>query len=364
MKYIDEFRNIKLAKVISEAIFDIAQKGRTYNIMEVCGTHTMNVFRFGIKKLLPGNINLMAGPGCPVCVSAISDIDTIIEYSKIKGVIIATFGDMLKVPGSNRNSLYRQRSQGSDVRVVYCVSDALEIAVGNLKNKILFLGVGFETTAPTIAMSILEAKRRKLKNYFVFSVHKIMPPALNALCEDQSLNIDGFMLPGHVSAILGARPYGFLVHKHNKACVIAGFEPVDILDAIYRLIRQINGKKPAVEIQYDRVVAPKGNSKAIQIMSRVFDKRDSLWRGLGCIKKSGLKISSRYESFDIEKTFKIKVFSSEPKGCICSDVIRGVKKPDECKFFARGCTPLNPIGACMVSREGTCATFYKYIAAT
>ena len=360
MKYIDEFRNEDLAGRLSRSINSIVDKKRTYNIMEVCGTHTMNIFRFGIRTLLPKNINLISGPGCPVCITPIEYIDKIMAYSRMRGIIITTFGDMLRVPGSNQNNLYKEKANGADIRMVYSASDSLNIAMENKNKKVVFLGIGFETTIPTVAATILESRKKKVRNHFVLSMHKVMPPALKSLSRDKRINVDGFMLPGHVSAIIGARPYAFLAKKYRKACAIAGFEPLDILRSVYLLVDQINRKSPKVDIEYSRVVRPNGNGTALHLMEKVFDRRDSVWRGLGRIESSGLVLKRRFRDFDIESVVGIRVVSCEPKNCLCAYIIKGIKTPPDCRLFGKVCTPENPIGACMVSNEGTCSAYYKY----
>ncbi|PIU41713.1 MAG: hydrogenase formation protein HypD [Candidatus Omnitrophica bacterium CG07_land_8_20_14_0_80_42_15] len=359
MKYVDEFRDIGIAKKILKDIS--CHVDGEYKIMEVCGTHTQNIFRYGLRQLLPKEIKLFSGPGCPVCVSPTSFIDKAIAYSRISSFIIATFGDMLKVPGSS-SSLEKEKSKGGDIRIVYSSLDAIGIAARNPGKKIVFLGIGFETTIPTVAASVIEAKKNRINNFYVLSGHKIMPPALEALLEDKKISIDGFILPAHVSAIIGSVPYEFIPNKFNIDCVIAGFEPLDILHGIYMLLKsRFDGLKPRVRLQYTRVVKRKGNRKAIGLIKEVFRQTDSEWRGLGNIPGSGLVLSNAYKQFDIEMNRKIIV--SRPKEnplCLCGEVLKGLKVPLECKLFGKRCTPQAPVGACMVSGEGTCATYYKY----
>jgi len=360
MKYIDEFRNQKLVKKIAQAIKKLAPKNKTINLMEVCGTHTHGFFRFGLKELIPENIHLLSGPGCPVCVSPQDYMDQVIELSQKKEAIIATFGDMLRVPGHN-SSLEKERSKGAQVKVVYSTLDALKIAKENPTKKVVFLGVGFETTSPTIAIAIKEAKKSKLQNFSVLASHKLIPPAMKIIAEDKQLNIQGFLCPGHVSTIIGSRPYEFIARKYHLPCVIAGFEPLDILEGIYMLVRQIVAKKSVVEIQYKRIVKPRGNPQARRILNEVFTICDSNWRGLGIIPKSGLKIREKYAEFDAQKVYKLKTASAkEAKNCICGLILKGIKKPDDCNNFATVCTPENPLGPCMVASEGTCSTYYKF----
>ena len=360
MRYIDEFRNQKLVKRVAREIKKIAPAEQTVNLMEVCGTHTQGFFRFGLKELIPGNIHLLSGPGCPVCVSPQDYMDQAIELARKQDVIIATFGDMLRVPGNN-SSLEKERSEGAQVRIVYSTLDALKVTQENPQKKIVFLGVGFETTSPTVAIAIQLAKEKNLRNFSVLTSHKLIPPAMQIIAQDKNLNIQGFLCPGHVSTIIGSKPYEFIAKRYHLPCVIAGFEPLDILEGIYRLLRQITRKFPQVEIQYKRVVRPHGNPAAKKILSEVFSTCDSNWRGLGIIPKSGLKIKEKYARFDAQKVFSLKTKNTpEPKGCICGLVLKGTKRPNDCHNFATICTPENPLGPCMVASEGTCSTYYRY----
>ena len=356
MKYIDEFRDRRLIDKMARQIRDTVDDGRAYNFMEVCGTHTMAIFRFGLRDILPGNINLISGPGCPVCVTPNEFIDKAIALARRKEIIIATFGDLFKVPGS-RSSLEKERSRGRVIKMVYSSIDALELAKKYTDKEVVFLGVGFETTAPTVAQSIIAARKARIKNYSVLCGHKTMPEALKALTEDPGLVIDGFLLPGHVSAIIGVKPYGFLPRR-LKRCVITGFEPLDILQAILMLLKQ---KSPKVEIQYTRIINKNGNAIARRAMMKVFEKAHSAWRGIGEIKDSGLNIKKEFSNFDAESKFKPKIAPVKVnKACICGDVIKGVKTPLDCRLFGRMCNPERPVGACMVASEGTCAAYYKY----
>ena len=357
MKYIDEFRNRKLAGKLAEEIRKAAGDGRRYGFMEVCGTHTMSIFRFGIRALLPENIRLISGPGCPVCVTPDAFIDKAVKLANIKGVTVATFGDMMKVPGTG-SSLMEEKAKGRDIRVVYSTTDALDLAKNKPKRNVVFLGVGFETTAPTVAASIVAAKKERIKNYFVLSAHKTMPNALAALASEGDLRIDGFILPAHVSAVIGTKPYNFLAASYNKRCVVAGFEPIDILQGILMLLKQT---RPRVEIQYSRIVRAGGNKRALAVMEEVFEEADSVWRGIGEIKKSGLAIRKHYSAFDAGNIFDLRVPKrKEHKGCMCGAVLKGVKTPPDCALFKKTCTPENPVGPCMVSSEGACNTYYRY----
>ncbi|PIU84093.1 MAG: hydrogenase formation protein HypD [Elusimicrobia bacterium CG06_land_8_20_14_3_00_38_11] len=329
------------------------------NIMEVCGTHTMAIASSGIKSLLPKNINLISGPGCPVCVTPAGIIDSAIELAKNKCIII-TFGDMLKVPGSI-SSLEKEKSSGCDIRIIYSASDSIKIAKNNPKKEVVFVGVGFETTSPTIAATVKIADKEKIKNFSVISAFKLIPPALKIILEQKKIKIDAFILPGHVSAIIGFQPYGFISKKFKTPAVITGFEPSDILEGIFFILKQIKSNKPEIEIQYKRAVKPQGNPFAVKLLYSVFEETDSQWRGIGIIKNSGLKFTKKYENYDALKKFKIKIKNiEEPAGCLCGKVLTGIAKPQQCGYFGENCTPLNPIGPCMVSSEGTCAAYYKY----
>jgi hydrogenase expression/formation protein HypD len=358
IKHLHEYRDPELSGQIIEQIKIASQKN--IHLMEVCGTHTVSIFRNGIRSLLPETISLLSGPGCPVCVTAQNEIDAFIELAKLDNVIIATFGDLIRVPGGN-SSLQKEQAKGRDVRVVYSTFDALEIAKKNPDKKVVFLGVGFETTAPTIAASILAARDLNLNNYFVISAHKLLPPALIALAENKETKIDGFILPGHVSVIIGVKAYSSFFEKYNIPCVIAGFEPIDILQAILMLTKQIEDDAPKLENAYKRAVNFDGNQKALSTMDEVFETADATWRGLGVITLSGLKIRKEFEAFDAKKVFKIELAESkEPKGCACGEILLGLKTPPQCPLYKTACAPMQPVGPCMVSSEGTCAAYYRY----
>lgn len=360
MKYIDEFRDGEIGQRLVQRIAQQMDGAGEVALMEVCGTHTMAIFRYGIRGLLPENIRLLSGPGCPVCVTPNSSIDKAVAYARLPGVVVATFGDMLRVPGS-RSSLEREGAERGNVKVVYSTMDALELAVRHPELRVVFVGVGFETTAPTIAASIVEAERRGIDNYFILCAHKLIPPVMEVLVSSDDLAIDGFICPGHVSAIIGSNAYRFIPRDHGVPCVVAGFEPLDIIEGVYMLAFQIRGQTPRVENQYRRVVRPEGNPKALALMEEAFEVVDSEWRGIGVVPGSGLKIRDKYSRFDAEANMAIEVESTKTqKGCICGDVLRGVKTPPDCKLFQTICTPMSPVGPCMVSSEGTCAAFYKY----
>jgi hydrogenase expression/formation protein HypD len=328
--------------------------------MEVCGSHTVAIFKSGIRDLLPGNISLVSGPGCPVCVTPASDIDRAIEIARRDGVTLATFGDMLRVPGSYK-SLRDAKAGGADIRVVYSPADALELAAKNPGRQVVFFAAGFETTTPAVAATIGRAVEAGTGNFSVLCVHKTIPNAMRGLLDSPELGIDGFLCPGHVSTIIGTGPYGFIPEEYGKPAVIAGFEPVDILQATLMMVRQSEALRPAVEIQYKRAVSEEGNPKAREVVDRYFEPCDSDWRGIGVIPGSGLMIRDGFEGLDASKRFEVELPEpKEPKGCSCGDVLRGLITPPECKLFAKACTPEKPVGACMVSYEGSCAAYYKY----
>jgi len=357
MKYIEEYRNAELVQKISEKlkVYD----NLDISLMEVCGGHTMAIHRFGIPSLLPKGIKLISGPGCPVCVSSINFIDKAIACSALKEVVIATYGDLIRVPGS-KSSLEKEKSKGADVRIVYSTLEALNIAKTNQDKKVVFLGIGFETTAPASAVAIQKAYKEGVSNFYLLSAHKIMPPVMEALLNDD-VKIDGFICPGHVSTITGSSIYDFIPEKYKIACVVTGFEPTDLMQSIELLTNQIANDNQKVEIQYSRAVTKSGNTKAQAIMNEVFETRNDFWRGIGEIPDSGLKLREKYKDFNAELVFDIQIESKrENPACICGDILRGIKTPKECKLFGKTCTPINPVGACMVSSEGSCAAYYKY----
>ncbi|MGQ9571704.1 MAG: hydrogenase formation protein HypD [Dehalococcoidia bacterium] len=358
VRYVREFQDATAARGLTAAIERTIS--RPANLMEVCGTHTVAIFRHGIRQLLPPPLTLLSGPGCPVCVTTNADIDKAIALAEQPGVTLATFGDMMKVPGSYQ-SLQQAKADGADVRVVYSARDAVCMARDNPRRPVVFFAVGFETTAPTIAAALLEAEALGLKNFYLISVHKLIPPAMRALLEAGEVRIDGFICPGHVSVIIGSQPYQFIPQQYGVPCVITGFEPLDILQGIEMLLRQIADGRAEVDIQYRRGVRPEGNPLARELLSRVFETSDAHWRGLGCIPDSGLKLRPQYKRFDAAETFAINPPpTKEHKGCLCGDILRGVKTPPECPLFAGTCTPESPVGPCMVSSEGTCAGWYQY----
>jgi len=357
IKYIDEYRDKNLVLKLVEEINRLST--RPLRFMEVCGGHTMAIQKFGIPSLLPENIQLLSGPGCPVCVTDRKYLDTAIAFSRLDDVIITTYGDLIRVPGST-SSLDAEKGHGNDIRIVYSVLDALEIARENPDKKVIFLGIGFETTTPSSAVGVLNAEEQGLTNFFLHSSHKVMPPAMTALI-DEGVKIDGYIAPGHVSTITGTSIYNDIADKYRLGCVISGFEPVDLVQAIYMLVNQLENNSPAVEIQYKRAVFPEGNIKAQTLVSKVFEASDDWWRGLGILKDSGLRLRKEYEHMDAEKAVPVIVEATrEEKGCICGEILKGLKSPGDCKLFGKACTPNDPVGACMVSNEGACHAWYRY----
>jgi len=334
--------------------------GRPVNFMEVCGTHTVAIFRHGIRGLLPDGLRLLSGPGCPVCVTSIRDIDTAIAIARKGDAIVTTFGDMMRVPGG-KQSLMEVRAEGADIRIVYSPLDSLKIANENKDKKVVFFSAGFETTAPSTAATVSEAERLGVPNFSLFSVHKVVPPALEALLVSEDVRIDGFILPGHVSTIIGTRPYKFIPEKYSIPCSVTGFEANDILGGIAMLLKQIIEGKASVEVEYKTVVKEEGNPKAMQFIEDIFEPCDSYWRGIGTIPGSGLRLKAKWAHRDAEKVYDLEVPEvAEPKGCMCGLVLRGIKMPSECPLFAKVCNPDKPVGACMVSSEGSCAAYYRY----
>ena len=355
---LDGFRDPEVARTLVEAIHSTAQEPCT--LMEVCGTHTMAIAKHGLRGLMPETIKLLSGPGCPVCVTANPDIDLAIEMARQPGVILTTFGDMMKVPGSY-SSLSAEKAEGRDVRVVYSPLDSLALAEREPDKHVVFLGVGFETTAPTVALTIKEAARRGLSNWSALSLHKTVPGALQALVNDPEVRVTGFILPGHVSTIIGTGPYEFLAAEYGVPGVITGFEPVDVLQGVWMLARQLAEGRAEIEIAYGRGVDASGNRAVIAAMEAAFEPCDSEWRGIGVIPGTGLALRPEFSRYDAR--VRVPVTPPEPreiKGCQCGDVLRGVVLPFDCKLFGRACTPEHPVGPCMVSSEGSCAAYYRY----
>lgn len=358
MKLISEFRNPDLAKGLIKLVNRNSKKPA--RIMEFCGSHTVAIFRYGIRQVLPANIEMVSGPGCPICVTPNADIDKVIAAAQIPESILATFGDIIRVPGSC-SSLQEAKADGVDVRMVYSTLDALKMAEENPSRNVIFVGIGFETTAPTVAASILQAEELGLKNYFVLSLHKICPPVIHSLLDSNEVKISGLICPGHVSAIIGSRPWEFIAGDYGIPCVVTGFEPLDILQAIIMLVDSIEKSEARIDIAYRRSVHGEGNVQALRLMDQVFETKAAIWRGIGMVTGSGLKIRDRYSRFDAEANFEINPGPSlEHKGCLCGEILRGVKIPVDCKLFGKACTPLSPVGPCMVSAEGTCSAYYLY----
>lgn len=358
MKYIDEYREGGLIVGLAEAIRKAVC--RNYTFMEVCGGHTNAIHRFGIPSLLPQEIKLISGPGCPVCVTGQDFIDKALVCSGQKDVIITTFGDLLRVPGSH-SSLERARMEGADIRIVISASEALEIAASNPDKKVIFLGIGFETTAPGTAVTLVNSEKEKIGNFFVLNAHKTMPHAMDALIRAGS-SINGFICPGHVAAITGSEIFDFIPERYNLGCVVTGFEPADILLAVLMLVKQVNNGRQKVEIQYKRAVTEKGNTLAKKYITQVFEPCDAWWRGFGIIPGSGLRLREEFRTHDAERFFPHSGLKTvtEDKYCICGDILRGKKVPPDCSLFGSKCIPDNPVGACMVSMEGSCNTWFRY----
>jgi hydrogenase expression/formation protein HypD len=358
VRFITEYRRSDLAQGLISQIQHSAKTPSRF--MEFCGGHTVTIFRYGIRQVLPSTIEMVSGPGCPVCVTANTDLDRAIALSQIPNVIITTFGDMIRVPGS-RTTLQEQKADGADVRMVYSTSDALKIAEDNPSKAVIFLGIGFETTAPTIAAAILQADDKRITNFYVLSLHKLCPPVIRAILDSGEVELQGLVCPGHVSAVIGSHPWEFIARDYHIPCVVSGFEPLDILQCVSMLVAQVERGRSEVEIAYRRGVRPEGNQEAIRLMERVFEPGPASWRGMGEVPHSGLKIRKEYQHFDAEIAFDIDPGPpSEPKGCICGDILRGVKTPLDCQLFGGVCTPQYPVGPCMVSSEGTCAAYYNY----
>jgi hydrogenase expression/formation protein HypD len=348
-------------KKIASAIKKLTERiGRPVKFMEVCGTHTVAIFRHGIRGVIPKEISLLSGPGCPVCVTPIKDVDAAIAIANLDGTILTTFGDMMRVPGSKK-SLFHAQAEGAKISIVYSPMDALKMAAENKDKNIVFFATGFETTSPSIAGTLFEASRSGINNFYIYSAHKVVPPALKALLDSPDLKIDGFILPGHVSTIIGTEPYEFIAADYSISSVVTGFDAVDILTAILMLLDQIASGRAAVEIQYTKVVRKEGNPKAMSLINEFFEPCDANWRGIGVIPGSGLKLREKANRFDVSNVFHLDIPDApEPKGCQCGQVLTGVKIPTDCRLFGKACTPEHPVGACMVSTEGSCAAYYKY----
>ena len=368
MKYVDEFRRHDLAKTLAAAICRESDTGRRYNLMEFCGGHTHAIFRYGVQDLMPENVTFVHGPGCPVCVLPVGRIDNAIALARDRDVILCTYGDMLRVPGSRGKSLLKVKAEGADVRMVYSTQDALKVARDNRDREVVFFAIGFETTTPPTAVAIRQARAEALKNFSVFCNHVLTPAAIQNILESPevreigSLSIDGFLGPSHVSSVIGSQPYEFFAEEFQRPVVIAGFEPLDVMQSALMLIRQLNQGRHDVENEYTRVVSREGNRKAKALVAEVFELRRRFeWRGLGLVPYSALRIKAPYADFDAERRFTVPAIqASDVKGCECPRILRGVKKPTDCKLFGTVCTPENPKGSCMVSSEGACAAYWTY----
>lgn len=354
----NDFKDPKLARGLIDSIQALAPEHAT--LMEVCGTHTVAIARNGIRNLMPEGCRLASGPGCPVCVTSNHDIDAVIALARVPEVILTTFGDMTRVPGST-SSLLKEQAAGRDVRIVYSPLDALNIAKENPERQVVFVGVGFETTTPLIAIAIKRAKAMGLENFSVFAAHKNMPNAMDVLMRDPNLKVDALILPGHVSTIIGMEPWRFLAEKYGIPGVITGFEPLDVLEGIAMIMRQLHEGRAEIENAYTRGVMPQGNPVALAAIDEVFETCTATWRGLGPIEGSGYRIRDEFAQFDALRRFEPAIEpTQEPKGCRCGDVLRGIMAPDECPLFRKVCTPENPVGPCMVSSEGSCAAYFRY----
>ncbi|HYA38174.1 MAG TPA: hydrogenase formation protein HypD [Candidatus Methylomirabilis sp.] len=368
MKYISEFRDRRVATALASALSGEVDPARDYSLMEFCGGHTHAIFRYGVQDLLPPNVHLVHGPGCPVCVLPIGRLDMAIELVNLPNVILCSYGDMLRVPGSRKRSLLKARAQGRDVRMVYSCAEAIRIAQDNPDKEVVFFAIGFETTTPPTAVAIKQAETLRLRNFSVFCNHVLTPSAIQSILDSPdvrqlgTVRVDGFIGPSHVSTIIGSRPYEFFAEEYQRPVVIAGFEPLDVLQAVRMLVRQLNEGRAGVENQFTRGVTRAGNVKAQALVAEIFELRRSFeWRGLGVVPYSGLRIKQQYGAYDAEIRFPLAQKPvPENKACECGAILRGVKKPTDCKIFGTVCTPHNPIGSCMVSSEGACAAYYKY----
>jgi hydrogenase expression/formation protein HypD len=361
MRYVDEFRDPELIIKAAEEIRRLAEPGLHYRIMEVCGGHTHAIYRFGLKDILPDNIELIHGPGCPVCVLPMGRIDDGLDIARKNDAIFAAFGDMMRVPGAH-GSPFEHKARGTDVRIVYSPSDALQIARRNPDRHVIFFAIGFETTAPSTALTLMRAKREGIHNFSVFCNHVTIVPAIRAILDSPDMRLDGFIGPGHVSTVIGCRPYEWIARAEGKPVVTSGFEPLDLLQSIVMLLRQLRAGEAKVENQYKRVVPWEGNRAALKAMAEVFALRPHFeWRGLGFISQSALRIRKEYAEWDSEQRFDVpETRVADPKAAQCGEVLKGVLKPAQCKLFGKECTPEHPIGALMVSSEGSCAAYYNY----
>jgi len=361
MRFVDEFRDRRLAQELSAQIARLARPDREYRFMEVCGGHTHTIYKHGIQDFLPPNITLVHGPGCPVCVIPMGRVDDAIHIARQPGVIMTCFGDMMRVPGST-GSFLDASAEGADIRMVYSPLDALKLARKNRDRQVVFFAIGFETTAPSTALTLLKAAAENVTNFSVFCNHVTIVPALKAILDSPDLRLDGFLGPGHVSTVIGCRPYQFVPQAFQRPVVVAGFEPLDILESVRLLLKQLHEGRCEVENQYTRVVPWEGNTKALEVIRNTMELRPHFeWRGLGFISQSALRLREPFSNFDAERIFQVPgVRVADPKACQCGEVLKGVLKPWECKVFGTACTPETPIGTCMVSSEGACAAYYNF----
>jgi hydrogenase expression/formation protein HypD len=354
-----ELRDPDFCRDLARKLDDVLD--REVRFMEVCGTHTMSIFGSGLRSLMPAGLHHVSGPGCPVCVTHGSDISAFLELARTPGVMLASFGDMLRVPGPGGESLKTAQADGASVRICYSPFEAVQLAESHPDREVVFLGVGFETTAPAVAATLEMARSKALANFSIYSCHKLIPPALEALVNKPGIRVDGFLMPGHVSSVIGTAPYRFLARDHGIPSVVGGFEPGDILQALLMLVNRIKSDEPDVDNQYSRAVKPEGNQRALEVMHRVFEPRDALWRGLGTIPSSGLGLREEYADMDAERRFSLsRTGGEDPPGCRCGEVLQGAIRPGDCPLFGRSCTPSSPVGPCMVSSEGSCAASYHY----
>jgi len=360
-RFVDEFRDAGLARAVAAEILGAAEPGRRYKIMEVCGGHTHAIYKYALDELLPDTVELVHGPGCPVCVIPMGRVDDGIAVARHDEVIFTCFGDMLRVPGSH-GTLTDAKAAGADVRIVYSPLDALRLAREHPDREVVFFAIGFETTAPSTALTLMRARAERVANFSVYCNHVTIVPPLRALLDSPDLRLDGFIGPGHVATVVGSRPFAFIPARYGRPVVISGFEPLDLLQSVHMILRQLAEGRCAVENQYARVVAPEGNLRALEVMAEVFALRPHFeWRGLGFISQSALRLSDAYADFDAERRFAVPgVRVADPKACQCGEVLKGVIKPWECKVFGTACTPDHAIGTCMVSPEGACAAYYNY----
>jgi hydrogenase expression/formation protein HypD len=361
MRFVDEYRDGDKARVLSARITALCEPGRQYKLMEVCGGHTHTIYKHGLEDYLPESIQLVHGPGCPVCVIPMGRIDDSIHIARQPGVLMTSFGDMMRVPGSN-GSFFDSNAEGTNIRMVYSPLDSLKIARQNPDLQVVFMAIGFETTAPSTAMTVLRAAEEGLQNFSIFCNHITIVPAIKAILDSPDLRLDGFIGPGHVSTVIGCRPYEFIARDYGRPVVVSGFEPLDILQSIYMLMLQLHEGRSEVENQYARVVPWNGNPVALKAIMEVMELRPYFeWRGLGFISHSAMRVREKYAAFDAERIFDVPgVRVADPKACQCGEVLKGVLKPWECKVFGTACTPETPIGTCMVSPEGACAAYYNF----